>query len=89
MNKLVAVITLMQGGGIGDVVNNVVQQGALSTIQEEQVEGQREFTDGLNFFISAVIAFIGPMYTFFIIIAVSVCISRANSSEPIKRYTRK
>ena len=41
---LIAVMTLMQGGGLGDVVSNVVQQGGLSAIQEEQVEGQREFT---------------------------------------------
>ena len=42
---LIAIMTFMQGGGIGDVVNNVVQQGGLSSIQEEQVEGQREFTE--------------------------------------------
>lgn len=41
---LIAVMTLMQGGGLGDVVSNVVQNGGLS-IQEEQVEGQREFTE--------------------------------------------
>ena len=41
---LIAVLTLMQGGGLGDVVSNVVQNGALSSVQEEQVEGQREFT---------------------------------------------
>ena len=40
---LVAVMTLMQGGGLGDIVSNVVQNGVLS-VQEEQVEGQREFT---------------------------------------------
>ena len=40
---LIAVMTLMQGGGLGDVVSNVVQNGVLS-VQEEQVEGQREFT---------------------------------------------
>ena len=39
---LIAVMTFMQGGGIGDVVSNVVQQGM--TVQEEQVDGQREFT---------------------------------------------
>ena len=38
-------MTFMQGGNIGDVVTNVVQQGGLSAIQEEQVEGQREFTE--------------------------------------------
>lgn len=42
---LIAVMTLMRGGGLGDVVSNVVQQGGLSAIQEEQVEGQREFTE--------------------------------------------
>ncbi len=41
---LIAVMTFMQGGGIGDVVTNVVQQGALTSIQEETVQGQREFT---------------------------------------------
>ena len=41
---LIAVMTLMKGGGLGDVVSNVVQNGVLSSIQEEQVEGQREFT---------------------------------------------
>ena len=42
---IIALMTFMQGGGIGDVVNNVVQQGGLSSIQEEQIEGQREFTE--------------------------------------------
>lgn len=42
---LIAVITLMSGGNLGDVVNNVVQQGAMSGVQEEQVSGQREFTE--------------------------------------------
>ena len=42
---IVAIMTFMQGGGIGDVVTNVVQQGGLSGLQEEQVEGQREFTE--------------------------------------------
>ena len=42
---IVALITLMNGGGLGDVVNNVVQQGGLSSVvQEETVSGQREFT---------------------------------------------
>lgn len=40
---LIAIMTFMNGGGLGDVVNNVVQQGL--TVQEEQVEGQREFTE--------------------------------------------
>ena len=42
---LIAVMTFMQGGGIGDVVTNVIQQGGLGSVQEEQVEGQREFTE--------------------------------------------
>ena len=41
---IIALLTFMQGGNIGDVVNNVVQQGGLGIIQEEQVSGQREFT---------------------------------------------
>lgn len=41
---IVALMTLMNGGNLGDVVNNVVQQGGLSALQEERVEGQREFT---------------------------------------------
>ncbi|MCI6618848.1 MAG: neutral zinc metallopeptidase [Prevotella sp.] len=41
---LIAIITLMSGGNIGDVVNNVVQQGAMGGVQEEQTTGQREFT---------------------------------------------
>jgi predicted metalloprotease len=34
----------MQGGNLGDVISNVVQEGGLSAVQEEQAEGQREFT---------------------------------------------
>lgn len=41
---LIALFTLLQGGSLGDVIGNVVQQGALGSIQEEQAEGQREFT---------------------------------------------
>ena len=41
---IIALLTFMQGGNIGDVVNNVVQQGGLGTIQEEHVPGQREFS---------------------------------------------
>ncbi len=41
---MIAVITFLSGGDLGDVVTNVVQQGGLGTVQEEQVEGQREFT---------------------------------------------
>ena len=42
---IIAVMTFMQGGGLGDVLTNVIQQGALGSVQEEQVEGQREFTE--------------------------------------------
>ncbi|MBQ6652200.1 MAG: neutral zinc metallopeptidase [Prevotella sp.] len=41
---MIALITLLSGGNIGDVVTNVVQNGGLGTVQEEQAEGQREFT---------------------------------------------
>ena len=41
---LIALFTLLQGGNLGDVIGNVVQQGALGGLQEEQAEGQREFT---------------------------------------------
>ena len=41
---LIALFTLLQGGSLGDVIGNVVQQGALGGLQEEQAEGQREFT---------------------------------------------
>lgn len=41
---IIALLTFMQGGNLGDVVNNVVQQGGLGSVQEEQVTGQREFT---------------------------------------------
>lgn len=41
---MIALVTFLSGGNLGDVVNNVVQQGGLSGLQEEQVEGQREFT---------------------------------------------
>jgi len=40
---VIALLTFLQGGNIGDVVNNVVQQGGLGAIQEEQAVGQREF----------------------------------------------
>ena len=42
---LIALITFLNGGGIGDVVTNVIQQGDLSSIQEETPSGQREFTE--------------------------------------------
>ena len=41
---LIAIITFLSGGNLGDVVQNVVQNGGLGTVQEEQAEGQREFT---------------------------------------------
>ncbi len=41
---LIIIITLLSGGDIGDVVSNVVQQGAMGGVQEEQAAGQREFT---------------------------------------------
>lgn len=41
---IIALFTLLQGGNLGDVVSNVVQQGGLGTVQEEQAAGQREFT---------------------------------------------
>ncbi len=41
---MIALVTLLSGGNLGDVIGNVVQQGALGSVQEEQVEGQRQFT---------------------------------------------
>ncbi len=41
---LIVVMTLMGGGNLGDVLTNVVGQGGLSALQEERVDGQREFT---------------------------------------------
>ena len=41
---MIALLTLLSGGNLGDVIGNVVQQGALGSVQEEQVEGQRQFT---------------------------------------------
>ena len=41
---IIALLTFLQGGNLGDVFNNVVQQGALTSVQEEQTEGQRQFT---------------------------------------------
>lgn len=40
---IVALMTFMSGGNLGDVISNVIQNGGLS-MQEETVEGQREFT---------------------------------------------
>ena len=42
---MIALFTLLSGGSLGDVVGNVIQQGGLGQVQEEQVEGQREFTE--------------------------------------------
>jgi len=40
---LVAIITLMSGGNISDILNNVMQQQT-TQVAEQQVTGQREFT---------------------------------------------
>lgn len=43
---LIAIMTFMQGGGVGDVINNVVQSGALqSQVEEKPASGQQEFTE--------------------------------------------
>ena len=42
---LIALFTLLSGGNLGDVVGNVIQQGGLGQVQEEQMDGQREFTE--------------------------------------------
>ena len=42
---LIALFTFLSGGNLGDVVNNVVQSGGLGSVQEEQADGQREFTE--------------------------------------------
>lgn len=42
---IIALMTFMSGGNLGDVVNNVVQNGGLSGMQTETAEGQREFTE--------------------------------------------
>ncbi|MBR1933734.1 MAG: neutral zinc metallopeptidase [Prevotella sp.] len=42
---IIALMTFMSGGSLTDVVQNVVQQGGLGSVQEEQVDGQREFTE--------------------------------------------
>ncbi len=41
---VIALITFLSGGNIGDVINNVVQSNALSTTTE-QTTGQQEFTE--------------------------------------------
>lgn len=42
---LIALFTFLSGGNLGDVVGNVIQQGGLGQVQEEQMDGQREFTE--------------------------------------------
>jgi predicted metalloprotease len=42
---LIALFTFLSGGNLGDVVTNVVQNGGFGEVQEEQMEGQREFTE--------------------------------------------
>jgi predicted metalloprotease len=42
---LIALFTFLTGGNLGDVVGNVIQQGGLGQVQEEQMDGQREFTE--------------------------------------------
>lgn len=42
---IIALMTLLGGGDMSDVINNVVQNGGLGMVQEEQAEGQREFTE--------------------------------------------
>lgn len=42
---LIALFTFLSGGNLGDVVGNVIQQGGLGQVQEEQIDGQREFTE--------------------------------------------
>ena len=42
---IIALMTLLGGGDMGDVVQQVIEQGAFGSVQEEQVDGQREFTE--------------------------------------------
>ena len=42
---IIALFTLLSGGNLGDVITNVAQNGGLGAVQEEQAEGQREFTE--------------------------------------------
>ena len=42
---LIALFTFLSGGNLGDVGGNVIQQGGLGQVQEEQMDGQREFTE--------------------------------------------
>jgi len=41
---VIALMTFLSGGNLGDVVSNVVQQGGLTGFQTETPAGQREFT---------------------------------------------
>lgn len=41
---VIALMTFMSGGNLGDVIGNVIQQGALNGLQEERAPQQREFT---------------------------------------------
>ena len=36
---LIALFTFLSGGNLGDVVGNVIQQGGLGQVQEEQIDG--------------------------------------------------
>ena len=42
---IIALMTFLSGGDLGDVVNNVVQNGGLSNLQTEVPAGQREFSE--------------------------------------------
>ncbi len=42
---LIVIFTLLGGGNWGDALNNVVQSGAMGTVQEETVQGQQAFTE--------------------------------------------
>ena len=42
---MIALFTLLGGGNLGDVVTQVVQNGGLGMVQEEQMDGQRKFTE--------------------------------------------
>lgn len=63
---MIALFTLLSGGNQGDVIGNVVQQGALGSVQEEQVEGQRQFTaeeEGLAKFSRQILAATEDVWT--------------------------
>ena len=42
---MIALFTFLSGGNLGDVVTNVVQNGGFGQVQEEQLDGQPEFTE--------------------------------------------